>query len=102
MEIYLTLTYWLFMYQVWLIIGIGMIALEITDGSAIFFLPLGLAAFGVSSLLLLVDYEIIPNNFVPNAWYWLLAIWIALAVALSFLISFWRSKKREIDDINRY
>jgi len=102
MDVYLALTYWLYMYQVWLIIGVGLVAMEIVDGSAIFFLPLGLAALGVTSLLFLNDLEIIPVNFVPNAWYWLLAIWIALAVLMSFLISFRKSKKNKNDDVNIY
>jgi len=102
MGLQLTITYWLFMYQLWIIIGLGLVALEITDGGAIFFLPMGLAAFCMSGLLLLSDYELLPLALIPNAWYWLIAIWMFLAVIFSFLITLRGLSKNGKDDINNY
>ena len=42
MDMYLQMSIWTFQPQIWVIVGLVFILLEMTDGSAIFFLPMGL------------------------------------------------------------
>ena len=57
MDIYFSLSYWLFLIQFWIILGILFTALEIIDGSLIFFLPIGLGSFLNALLLYLQEHE---------------------------------------------
>ena len=107
MDVYLQLTYWAFQPQVWVIIGIAFILLEITDGSAIFFLPLGISAELMALLIYLVNSSIVPHTVIPAAWYWLLVYWISFAILVTFLMIKIRKYKRTKaagggNDINNY
>ena len=101
MEI-LQLGYWFYFAQVWVAIGLLFIILEITDGSAIFFLPLGLGAFILGLLLFFVENNFLQPSLIPNKWYWILVSWIILSVIIAFIISFLKKKSREDNDINQY
>ena len=57
MDIYFSLSYWLFLIQFWIILGILFIGLEIIDGSLIFFLPIGIGSFLNALLLYLQENE---------------------------------------------
>ena len=65
MDVFMFLSYWLFLPELWVIAGIILICLEIVDGSLIFFLPLGLGSILNALILFLqenesmVDYQII-------------------------------------------
>jgi membrane-bound ClpP family serine protease len=107
MDFYLQLTYWAFQPQVWVIIGIAFILLEITDGSAIFFLPLGISAELMAILIYLVNTSIVPHTLIPAAWYWLLVYWICFAVFVTFIMIKVRKHKGTKaaaggDDVNDY
>jgi membrane protein implicated in regulation of membrane protease activity len=98
----LQLGYWFYFAQVWVAIGLLFIILEITDGSAIFFLPLGLAGFILGLILFLVENNFLLPSLVPDKWYWILVSWIILSVIIAFLISFLKKKPKEDSDINQY
>jgi len=66
MDLYYQLTYWLFLPQVWVIMSLIFIGLEVTDGSAIFFLPMGISAALIASLIFLVDNSVLPLHFFAN------------------------------------
>ena len=107
MDVYLQLTYWAFQPQVWVIVGIVFLLLEIIDGSAIFFLPLGISAQLMASLIYLVNASIVPHTLIPASWYWLLVYWISFAVLVTLLIIKIRKYKRTKalgggDDVNNY
>ena len=101
MEI-LQLGYWFYFAQVWVAIGLFFIILEITDGSAIFFLPMGLAGFILGLILFLVENDFLQASLVPDEWYWIVASWIILSVIIAFIISLVRKKPKEDSDINQY
>ena len=107
MDIYLQLTYWIFQPQVWVILGIIFIVLEITDGSAIFFLPMGISAEMIALLVYSVNESILPHTLIPAAWYWLLVYWIFFAVLVTLSIIQFRNYKgkkagSESNDVNNY
>lgn len=101
MDLYYQLTYWLFLLQVWVIIGLIFVGLEVTDGSAIFFLPMGISAALMATLIFLVDNSIVPLDYLPTTWYWLLACWAIVSVMSSLALSTRRKQKKD-DDINSY
>ena len=101
MDLYYQLTYWLFLPQVWVIVSLIFIGLEVTDGSAIFFLPMGISAALIASLIFLVDNSVLPLHFLPTTWYWLLACWAVVSVMSSLGLATVRKQKKE-EDINNY
>lgn len=101
------LKYWIFQLQVWVILGIIFILLEITDGSAIFFLPMGISAEIIALLVYAVNASIVPYSLIPAAWYWLLVYWIFFAVLVTISILKFRKYKAKkagsgSDDVNDY
>lgn len=105
--VYLTLSYWLFLPQFWIIVGILFVLLELLDGSAIFMLPMGVGAVVVAALLYAVDAGWLPIEVIPDVWYWLLVYWIAAAVLLVMPLRLLnkrrpRGQASADDDINTY
>lgn len=104
---YLTLSYWLYQPQFWVIVAILFILLELLDGSAIFMLPMAIGALVVAALLFAVDRGMVPFELIPDAWYWLLVYWITAAVFLVVPLRLLnkrrsRSQMDADDDINTY
>jgi hypothetical protein len=93
---------------VWVIIAIIAVLLELTDGSRVFFLPIGLAALVVAAHLQLVFTNIVSSSLLPEAWYWLAMEWMIVAAAISVLLVVFRTQMMPGDaasddeDINRY
>ena len=84
--------YWLYFYQVWLIIAVIFLFLEITDGSLIVFLPMGLGAALMSLFILAFNDSLISD------WYLLLLIWSLISGVVSFLLSkFWKKGPQNKD-----
>ena len=99
--------FWMFVPQIWVIIAIIAILLELTDGSRIFFLPIGVAALLVAAHLQMTFSNIISASLLPETWYWLAMEWMIIAAAISVLLASYRrmmpkSKNPEDDDINSY
>ena len=94
---------WILFYQVWIITGIIFVLLELTDGSAIFFLPLGIGSFFESLYLYFVDIQIISPSLIIDKWYFLIVMWAVLSLIVSLLISnFWKRNTEDDEDINQY
>jgi hypothetical protein len=93
---------------VWVIIAIIAVLLELTDGSRVFFLPIGLAALVVAAHLQLVFTNIVSSSLLPEAWYWLAMEWMIVAADISVLLVVFRTQMMPGDaasddeDINRY
>jgi|TARA_B110000967_G_C18755264_1_gene494984 membrane protein implicated in regulation of membrane protease activity len=88
------LNYWLYFYQIWLIAAVIFLFIELSDGSLVVFLPIGLAAALVSVFILASNDSLISD------WYLLLLIWSLFSGAISFLLSkFWK-KGIQNKDIN--
>lgn len=87
---------WLFHYQIWIIIGIVFLFLELLDGSLIIFLPLGISSFILSLFIFVL------NNILISEWYLLLVSWAILSTFISYLLTkFWK-KGHHNKDINIY
>ena len=107
MNVYLTLSYWLYLPQFWVIFGILFILLELADGSAIFLLPMGAGSFLIAALLYAGDKEMIPLSLIPDVWYWLLVYWMVASIGLIFPIRLLnkhspKGQSSADDDINNY
>ena len=108
MGIYSVISFWMYVPLVWVIIAIIAVLLELTDGSRVFFLPIGLAALFVASHLQLVFTNIVSSSLLPEAWYWLAMEWMIVAAAISVLLVVFRTQMMPGDaasddeDINRY
>ncbi len=94
---------WVLFYQVWIIIGIIFVLLELTDGSAIFFLPLGIGSFFESLYIYIADIQLISPFLIIDKWYFLIVMWAVLSLITSLLIStFWKRNTEDNKDINQY
>ena len=60
---------WLLQFEIWIIIGIIFILLELTDGSAIFFLPLGIGSLILSLYIYLCNIELVSESLILETWY---------------------------------
>ena len=108
MGIYSVISFWMYVPLVWVIIAIIAVLLELTDGSRVFFLPIGLAALVVAAHLQLVFTNIVSSSLLPEALYWLAMEWMIVAAAISVLLVVFRTQMMPGDaasddeDINRY
>ena len=102
METLSFLHHWLLLPQVWLIIGMVLMLVELTEGSQIFFLPIGLGGVLNSALLYLEREAIIPFGYMPETWYGMLMMWAVGSVLFSLLLTIRRRKKQQSVDINDY
>ena len=101
MELYFSLSYWLFLIQFWVILGILFVGLEILDGSLIFFLPIGFGSFFNALLLFFQDYEGFFDYEIISVWYDSLISLAIFSLISSFSLRFLNFKKDETD-INKY
>ena len=101
MDVYLSLSYWLFLLQFWIILGIIFIGLEILDGSLIFFLPIGLGSFSNSLLLYLQEFEFMFDYQVVSVWHHTLISLAVFSLIFSYSLRFLNFKK-DIEDPNKY
>ena len=94
---------WLLQFEIWIIIGIAFIILELTDGSAIFFLPLGIGSLILSFYMYFCNVGIIHQYIIIDTWYLALVIWAILSLITSLIISLLRKKYLNHNpDINDY
>ena len=75
---------WLFLPQIWLIIAIAFLLLEMMDTSMIFFLPLSLAAAMISFLHIELMMRLGSDYLLADSWYGIGSQWMLLGVAFSF------------------
>lgn len=107
----LDLNHSLFLPQIWLIVALGFLLLEMLDTSMVFFLPLSIAAV----LMALLNSEAMlilgAGILLTSKWYWAASQWVLLGVIISFgliYLKHWlrrRHKKIHGDDsgdINEY
>ena len=101
------ITAFAFQPEIWLIFGLILILGELLDGSAIFFLPLGIGAVLLSLWLYLFNEGMIPVGWMSAEWYVTLLIWAVLALLTAVMISNWKKMKAQNNkdadkDINDY
>lgn len=106
MSLLATLSYWLLLIEVWLILGLFFVILEVTlDGSMVIFLPLGIGSF-MNGAILKIQHSTPMDSFafLPETWEQTLisfAIFTVLAsITLRFVV---RHKKADsTPDVNDY
>ena len=101
MDVYLSLSYWLFLLQFWIILGIIFVGLEILDGSLIFFLPIGFGSFSNSLLLYLQEFEFMSDYQIITVWHHTLISLAVFSLIFSYSLRFLNFKK-DVEDPNKY
>lgn len=101
MDIYFSLSYWLFLIQFWIILGILFTGLEIIDGSLIFFLPIGIGSFLNALLLFLQENENFFDYQIISFWYHTLVSLAVFSLIVSYSLRYLNFKKNE-EDVNKY
>ena len=86
--------------NIWLIIGLTLAILELTIGTLIFFLPMGVSGL-ITGLFLKLQENNVLSVFLDN-WALTLAFWAILSLILSLLLNFIVLKKDTSKDINQY
>ena len=84
--------------NVWLIIGLLLAILELTNGTLIFFLPTG--ASGTGLVLKMQESGSLP--ILLDSWSGALTLWAILSFILSLGLNFIVKRKETSDDINDY
>lgn len=91
----------LFSGNAWLIIGLVLCILELSNGSLIFFLPMGISGLLVGLLLKLQESGNL--SVLISDWTWVATVWALLALALSLLLNrLMKRRKDDTADINQY
>jgi len=86
--------------NIWLIIGLALAILELTTGTLIFFLPMGVSGIITGLFLKLQENDVLSvllDNWAPT-----LTFWAVLSLILSLLLNFIVLKKDASKDINQY
>ena len=86
--------------NIWLIIGLLLAILELTNGTLIFFLPTG--ASGLITGLVLKMQESGSLPILLDSWSGALTHWAILSFILSLALNFIVKRKETSDDINDY
>ena len=97
---------YLYVFQIWIIIGLVLIILEAFDTSTIFFLPLGLSSLVMSLWLYLTEIQFFPITWIPAQWFSLVFVWAILGFCFTLLLTILRKLgwygQKGAHDINEY
>ena len=86
--------------NIWLIIGLALAILELTIGTLIFFLPMGVSGI-ITGLFLKLQENNVLSVLLDN-WAQTLTFWAVLSLILSLLLNFIVLKTDASKDINQY
>jgi len=90
----------LFSGNVWLIIGLILAIIELSSGTLIVFLPMGVSGLLTGLLLKLQENGTLSN--LIDSWSSALIFWAVVSLALSLLLNFIVKKKQATKDVNDY
>ena len=90
----------LFSGDVWLIIGLILAIMELSNGTLIVFLPMGVSGLLTGALLKLQENETLSG--LINSWSSALIFWAVVSLCLSLLLNFIVKKKQVTKDVNDY
>ena len=98
---------WAYQPQLWLILGIAFILLELYDGTKIFYLPMGLGALVMAVWIYLFNEGAIPHSWLSPVWYFVVLKWALITMVFGVALANWRRLRRggstrEDPDINEY
>ena len=101
MDTYMSINYWLFEPNFWVIIGIILIVVDIFLAS-FFLLPIGVSAL-ITAALIFFDTSQFLEQELFTTWRNILLCFAALSVISIFLIQFTvKSRRKKEQDINQY
>ena len=86
--------------NIWLMIGLLLAILELTNGTLIFFLPTGVSGLLTGLILKLQESGSLP--ILVESWSGALTIWAILSLILSLALNFIVKRKETSEDINDY
>ena len=86
--------------NIWLMIGLLLAILELTNGTLIFFLPTGVSGLLTGLILKLQESGSLP--ILVESWSGALTIWAILSLILSLALNFIVRRKETSEDINDY
>ena len=106
MSMFTSFSYWLLLVELWLILGLFFVMLEVTlDGSMVIFLPLGIGGFmNAAALKIQQNISMDSFSFLPETWEQTL-ISFAVFTALASIILRVLVRHRKTDstpDVNDY
>ena len=90
----------LFSGNAWLIIGLILAIIELSNGTLIFFLPMGVSGLLTGLLLKLQENGTLSN--LIESWSSALIFWAVVSLGLSLLLNFIVKKKQVTKDVNDY
>ena len=96
---------WLLRPEIWIIIGLILIGLEVLlDGSMAIFLPLGLAALFNGALIYLQESQLFGDTIFMDSWDDTLVPFVIFAVIAAFALRYYARHRKTDDtpDINKY
>jgi len=99
----MSITYWLFQAEVWLILALILIIADIVVGLDFFVLPVGIAAAVVSAMLFAESRFWFSDTILLESWREVLIAFAILSVAAIFLIrKLFQRRHIDTPDINQY
>ena len=103
MEIGRLLSYWLFQPELWVILGIVLVIIDIWIGFGMIILPIGIAALLIAALLYGQSQALFGEEKLFSSWRTVL-IWFAglSVVSVGLIQVFFQRLKKGREDINRY
>ena len=90
----------LFSANAWLIIGLILAIIELTNGTLIIFLPMGVSGLFTGLLLKLQENGTLSD--LIGSWSSALVFWAVVSLGLSLLLNYIVKKKQITKDINDY
>jgi len=84
----------------WIIMGLILCVLEVTNGTLVLFLPTGLSSFSMGAFLKLQENLIIPEIF--DDWYYVIIVWLIISLLFALLLRKYFRRESTEDDINKY
>ncbi len=99
----MSLSYWLFQPEAWLILALVLIISDIVIGMDYFVLPVGIAAALISALLFAENRFWFSTTILLETWRDILIAFAVLSIAAVFLVrTLFQRRKEDIRDINDY
>ena len=90
----------LFSGNVWLIIGLILAIIELSNGTLIVFLPMGVSGLLTGALLKLQENGTLSN--LIDSWSSALIFWAVVSLILSLMLNLLVKKRDTVKDINKY
>ena len=103
MSVYSTASYWMFLPEVWVIVGILLIVTDFTVGADLFLLPVGASALVIAALIQGQESLWFGDTVLFETWRQVI-IWFAVlsVVSIAFIKFGFQRRRNNESDINKY